>query len=67
MLVNSGRQIGGIGSPSRSLPKQVLVINATEREVNTILTTLSPRQRTEVLLTATNIVKNMFIDPVRQN
>lgn len=42
--------------------KQVLIISATEREVSAILTTLSPRQRTEVLLVATKVIKSMFQD-----
>jgi hypothetical protein len=48
-------------------PQQMLIINATEREVNMILTTLSPRQRTEVLLKASTIIRNMFVDPIRPN
>ncbi|HEY51842.1 MAG TPA: hypothetical protein G4N94_00080 [Caldilineae bacterium] len=64
MLVDSIHQPYRTGAPASRPPKQVLVISATERETNTILTTLSARQRTEALLVAANIVRNMFTNPI---
>jgi hypothetical protein len=67
MLTDSRRQSGRVGRPAPHFPKQVLVVDATEREINTIMTTLSPRQRTEALLTAAHIIRTMFTDPIRHD